>query len=292
MVPPLLAELAGSKHCDVLLACPGMVYRRDCIDRLHTGEPHQVDLWRLRRGVPLGAPDLQEMIATVVRAALPGVEHRTLRAEHPYTVDGLEVDIRIGDEWVEIGECGLANPALLSACGHDVTQVSGLAMGLGLDRLLMLRKAVPDIRLLRTNDPRVSSQMLDLLPYRPVSQKPAVRRDLSLVVDRALGAEEVGDLVRNALDQRASAVEIVAVLQNTAYEGLPPAVRERLGMRPEQHNLLLRVVLRDLERTLTSEEANDLRDRVYAALHHGTCWEWANANGDHGSAQQRMPTSG
>jgi phenylalanyl-tRNA synthetase alpha chain len=52
MIPALLRELAarGSPD-DVLLACPGRVYRRDAIDRLHTGEPHQVDLWRIRRGV-------------------------------------------------------------------------------------------------------------------------------------------------------------------------------------------------------------------------------------------------
>jgi phenylalanyl-tRNA synthetase alpha chain len=49
----------------------------------------------------------------------------------------------------------------------------------------------------------------------------------------------------------------------------------RLGISPGQRNVLLRVVLRALERTLTHEECNTLRDDIYAALHRGTAWEWA-----------------
>jgi len=46
-------------------------------------------------------------------------------------------------------------------------------------------------------------------------------------------------------------------------------------MRPEQKNVLLRVVLCDLERTLTHAEANELRDAIYAAVHEGAVTEWA-----------------
>jgi phenylalanyl-tRNA synthetase alpha chain len=50
-IPPLLDALArDGRWTDVLLAVPGLVYRRDCIDRHHVGEPHQLDLWRIRRG--------------------------------------------------------------------------------------------------------------------------------------------------------------------------------------------------------------------------------------------------
>src|SRR5512138_1126066 len=68
MIPPLLRRLAASPPPDALLACPGIVYRRDAIDRLHTGEPHQVDLWRIRRGPPLGPADLDAMIRGVAAA--------------------------------------------------------------------------------------------------------------------------------------------------------------------------------------------------------------------------------
>ena len=51
---------------------------------------------------------------------------------------------------------------------------------------------------------------------------------------------------------------------------LPPAARKRLGIRPGQKNVLLRVALRDLHHTLTDHEANLLRDRIYRTLHKGS----------------------
>ena len=254
MLPPLLRVLDDVD--DVVLSCPGLVYRRDAIDRLHVGEPHQVDLWRIARR-PL---DLLEMIGAVVAAALPGARWRTSPAQHPYTVDGLQIDAEVDGGWVEIGECGIAAPRL-------VAPRHGLAMGLGLDRLVMLRKGIPDIRLLRTGDPRISQQMLDLAPYRAVSTMPPVRRDLSIVVDVPPDAEELGDRVRAVLGGRADLLESVELVAITPYEALPAAARERLCIAPGQHNALVRLVLRALDRTLTHAECNVLRDEVYAALY-------------------------
>ncbi len=280
LVPPALRRLAEAPPEDVLLVCPGLVYRRDAIDRLHAGEPHQVDLWRVRRGPPLGPDDLDEMIRLVAAAVAPGRDLRVLPASHPYTVGGQQIDVAAGHgdaggEWVEIGECGLALPALLAEAGLP-PGASGLAMGLGLDRLLMLRKGIDDIRLLRSTDPRVTGQLLDLAPYRPVSRQPPIKRDLSIAVPAAEAAEELGDRVREALGERARDVEAVEVLGETAGEDLPAAARERLGLRPGQKNVLLRVVLRSPERTLTDGEANRLRDAVFAALHRGAAHLWAS----------------
>jgi phenylalanyl-tRNA synthetase alpha chain len=273
MVPPALRELASAGPGDTLLVCPGLVYRRDCIDRLHTGEPHQLDLWRVRAGGPLGKDDLRAMIGATVSAALPDHRWRVTPAEHPYTMDGLQIDVLRGADWVEIGECGVAHPTVLAACG--LTGCSGLAMGLGLDRLLMIRKGIDDIRLLRSPDPRIAGQMLDQSPYRPISSMPPVRRDLSIVVHEGTTPEELGDRVRAALGEEARAVESVEVVSETSHGALPAAARARLGIAPRQKNVLLRVVLRDPSRTLTHAEANELRDAVYAAVHEGPHAEWA-----------------
>ena len=56
---------------------------------------------------------------------------------------------------------------------------------------------------------------------------------------------------------------------------LPGPAARRLGARPGQKNLLVRVVLRDLEKTLTNDAANALRDRIYLAIHQGTEHQWA-----------------
>jgi phenylalanyl-tRNA synthetase alpha chain len=272
MIPPALRALADNPVDDVLLVCPGIVYRRDAIDRLHTGTPHQLDLWRICRQ-PLSTKDIDEMTRLLIDALVPGSAYRTEPRTHPYTRDGRQVDVEAGGEWVEVWESGLAHPEVLARAG--LTGWHGLALGLGLNRLLMLCKGIPDIRLLRCTDRRIAGQMLDLAPYRPVSAMPAVSRDLSVAVDADDDVEQLGDRIRDALGEDVVAVEEVSVLTQTPFEDLPPPAINRMGMTPGQKNVLVRVVLRHLQRTLTDAEANQLRDRVYAALHRGGRHEWA-----------------
>lgn len=274
MIPPALRELATSDSADVLMVCAGICYRRDAVDWQHTGTPHQLDLWRISRTVHLGEPELVELIDLLVRTVLPGREYRTVPAEHPYTTHGRQIDVLLGDQWIEIGECGVAAPWVLRRAGLD-DRWTGLAVGPGLDRLLMLRKNIPDIRLLRSTDSRVAGQLLDLTPYQPVSSMPPIRRDLSIVVGPSsdVSPEALGDKTRAALGADADTAESLDVLGETPYEALPPTARERLQLAPGQRNVLVRLVLRPVDRTLTDAEANVLRDRVYRALHEGPVLE-------------------
>jgi phenylalanyl-tRNA synthetase alpha chain len=260
-IPALLDETQE----ETVLAVPGICYRRDVIDRHHVGEPHQMDLWRIRPHAPMTEDELEAMIARVVEAVLPGRPWHTVPNIHPYTLRGREIYV----DGVEIGECGLAHPDVLG------DKRGGLAMGLGLDRLLMLIKGIPDIRLLRAGDPRVADQMLDLAPYRPVSAQPPVRRDLSLAVAQTLDAELLGDRVRETLRDDAESVEEIEVISQTPYAELNDSAIRRMGVHKGQKNVLLRLVLRHPTRTLTAAEANLLRDRVYAGLHEGAAHEWA-----------------
>jgi phenylalanyl-tRNA synthetase alpha chain len=276
MIPPALRRLAREPGGDdVLLACPGIVYRRDAIDWQHTGTPHQLDLWRITRRA-MRNTDLDQMISVLLGALAPGRPYRQQPRTHPYTLGGRQVDVYHGGRWVEVGECGLAHPRVLAAAG--LPGRSGLALGMGLDRLLMLVKHIPDIRLLRSGDPRITGQMLDLARYQHVSSMPPITRDLSVAVSGDEDEETLGDRVRDALGADASCVEEVRVLSATACRQLPASAISRLGARPGQKNLLVRVVLRDLEKTLTSPNANALRDRIYRALHQGTEYQWADDN--------------
>jgi len=271
MIPPALRRLAAGPGEDVLLVCPGIVYRRDAIDWQHTGTPHQLDLWRITRRA-MGGADLDQMIAVLLGALAPGLPLRQQPRTHPYTRHGRQADVRGDGRWVEVWECGLAHPGVLAAAG--LPGWGGLALGMGLDRLLMLAKGIPDIRLLRSGDPRVAGQMLDLAPYRQVSSMPAITRDMSIAVAEDDDEETLGDRVRDALGADARRVEEVRVVTATAYQQLPASAIGRLGARPGQKNLLLRVVLRDLDTTLTREAANALRDRIYWALHQGTAHQY------------------
>jgi phenylalanyl-tRNA synthetase alpha chain len=271
MIPPALRQLSRQPG-DVLLACPGIVYRRDAIDRQHTGTPHQLDLWRLTRRA-VSSTDLDQMIAILLGVLAPGRPHRQQLRTHPYTLHGRQVDVYQDGRWVEVWECGLAHPRVLAAAG--LPGRSGLALGMGLDRLLMLAKHIPDIRLLRSSDPRITCQMLDLARYQHVSSMPPVTRDVSVAVPEDEDEETLGDRIRDALGADTSCVQEVRVLSATAYQQLPASAIGRLGAKPGQKNLLVRIVLRDLEKTLTNETANALRDRIYTALHQGTEYQWA-----------------
>ncbi|MGB6582171.1 MAG: hypothetical protein WBF34_30085 [Streptosporangiaceae bacterium] len=278
MVPPALRQLARDQLAreagdDVLLVCPGMAYRRDAIDWQHSGTPHQLDLWRITRQAMTDA-DLDGMISRLLGALVPELPYRQESRTHPYTRHGRQVDVRQGSRWVEVWECGLAHPGVLAAAG--LAGHSGLALGMGLDRMLMLIKGIPDIRLLRSADPLIADQMRDLARYRPVSSMPPMTRDLSVAVAEDEDEETLGDRVRDALGTEAPCVEEVRVLSATACDRLPASAARRLRARPGQKNLLVRVVLRDLEKTLTNEAANSLRDRIYLAIHQGTEYQWAH----------------
>jgi phenylalanyl-tRNA synthetase alpha chain len=68
----------------------------------------------------------------------------------------------------------------------------------------------------------------------------------------------------------------VITIGETPVEELPARAIERIGLQPGQKNVLLRLVLRHPTRTLTTDDANRIRDRVYAAVHHGSVSQWAS----------------
>ncbi|PXX57466.1 phenylalanyl-tRNA synthetase alpha subunit [Nocardia tenerifensis] len=275
-IPDTLRRYAGTTaEVDDLIVVPGLVYRRDVVDRIHVGEPHQVDLWRLRSRPDTGDRDVRDLVAHVVRAVLPGAGWRTTPARHPYTALGRQVDVRLGADWLELAECGLIAEHVLAGAGLDPARWSGTALGMGLDRALMLRKGIPDIRYLRSGNPRVAEQLRDLSPWRPVSALPPIRRDLSVVVADDTDDETLGDTVRKVLHDRVDDIESVLVAARTPWAELSEKARDRLGIVPGQTNAVVRLVLRPLSRTLTDEEANELRNQVYLAIHAGPRLELA-----------------
>jgi phenylalanyl-tRNA synthetase alpha chain len=218
----------------------------------------------------LAEKSLRCVVGPHLGTALPGRDYRTVAATHPYTVGGLQVDVEDQGGYTEVLECGEILPRLLDDAGLPSGACAGLALGMGLDRLAMLRKGIDDIRLLRAADPRIADQMTDLTPYRAVSRQPAIRRNLSVAVEAGLTPEEIGDRVRAALGDRAERMEEVAVVSKTAYDALAAPIRERPGMAAGQKNVLLGLTIRDPARSIPKHEANALARQVYQALHQGS----------------------
>jgi phenylalanyl-tRNA synthetase alpha chain len=252
---------------------PGLVYRRDIIDPRHLDVFHQIDVWTIQDSRMYGTntrEDLLELARTVFEAACPGAQMVVYEAKHPYTVDGIEVYANIGGQEIEVLEAGLTNPEVLRQAGLDPERYSGLALGMGVEGLIMARKRLPDIRLIRSTDPRVSRQMSSMEPYVPASNKPAMSRDMSYCVAADETEEDICEKIKEVFGDQRDLLEQVQILTRTPYDQLTSIARERLGARAGQDNVLVRVVVRHPDKTLTKREAAQLYTRAYPLLHEGT----------------------
>lgn len=267
MIPDILVEIREKGLTDYSVICPGICYRRDVVDKKHTGEPHQMDIWRIKKGVPrLERKALVGLIESVLDAVIPGSKYRANEVNHPYTINGLEVEILVKGCWLELLECGEAHPQLLLDAGLNPEEYSGLAMGIGLDRMVMLIKGIDDIRILRSEDIRIKHQMTNLDPYHLVSKYPPIRQDISVSVSQKTNEEDICEIIKDASGDNSNIIEEITIMSETNYDHLPVKAIERLGIRPGQKNMLIRVVLRSHERSLTHEEANEMRNKIYRAV--------------------------
>lgn len=268
-IPRWLTEVHWETVADILVPIPGICYRRDVVDRTHCGEPHQIDLWRIKRGSPrLERPELIELIETVLNSMIPGCEYRANEVQHPYTINGLEVEIKVGEEWLELLECGEAHPTILQNAGLDPKEYSGLAMGMGLDRLVMLIKGIDDIRVLRSTDARVKKQLSNLDRYVPVSNQPPTRRVLSYSASLNKTEEDICETIRDAMGSDALYLEEVRV-EETPYDALEDRAKENLGILPHQKNVVATLTMRSLEGSLPKKMVNTWMQKIYPLLNEG-----------------------
>ena len=271
-IPVALQRIAQNRKEGeiILLAAPGITFRRDSRDRWHCAEPHQMDIWVLGDPEHSTRAHLLKLVGDILACAVPDMSWIYSDSPHHYTEGGIEVNLLSNEQPVEVIECGCIARSLLQRLSIDPARHGGLALGMGLDRLTMLRKGIPDIRLLRDLDERVQAQMHDLLPWRAVSRLPSITRDISLAVSPGLSEEVLTEKMLLAAGDCSAWIEEMQVKGRWAERDLPAKAIERLGLLPGQENVLLRVVLRDCSRSITTREANALYERIQSALHEGT----------------------
>jgi len=274
-VPPLFDKVSNGEIEveDTLFFMPGLVFRRDVKDKTHLGEFHQMDVWRLRRvekgRPPIDRESLMQLARLVCEAANPGQQPTIYETSHPYTLNGIEVHSHLNGVEMEIFEAGLIHPGVLINSGLDPNEYEGYALGMGIERLVMAKKQIPDIRFLRAENPDIAEQMYDLEPFKAIPNTPQMKRDLSFVNESALSPEDIADIALIAAEDNKNIIESIEVIAQYAYGELDINVTERLGMSPNQVNYLIRAILRHPDRTLTKKDAANIYAKIYNDLHKG-----------------------
>ena len=139
----------------------GRVYRPDTHDATHYSMFHQIEGLYVDRGVTM--VDLKTTLWHFARACFgPEAEVRMRPSFFPFTEPSAEVDMKMkikGEwRWVELGGCGMVDPAVLTSVGVDPEVFTGFAFGLGVERIAMRRHGISDIRWLFDNDARFLRQ--------------------------------------------------------------------------------------------------------------------------------------
>jgi phenylalanyl-tRNA synthetase alpha chain len=142
---------------------PGRCFRRDTVDATHSANFHQVEgLW-VDRDITLR--DLKSVLDSFVREIFGATAQTRLRPSFfPFTEPSFEMDIkapnlgRLSDRWLEIMGCGLVDPKVFQNVNIDPGQWTGLAFGMGIERIAMLIHGIDDIRHFYANDLRFLRQ--------------------------------------------------------------------------------------------------------------------------------------
>jgi phenylalanyl-tRNA synthetase alpha chain len=157
---PVQVRALLERPLPVYVVCPGRTFRTDALDATHTPVFHQVEGLAVDKGITMA--HLKGTLDAFARAMF-GPESRTrLRPSFfPFTEPSAEVDVwfpakKGGAGWVEWGGCGMVDPNVLRACGIDPDAHSGFAFGMGLERTLMFRNGIPDMRDMVEGDVRFS----------------------------------------------------------------------------------------------------------------------------------------
>ena len=159
----------------IYIVCPGKVFRTDELDATHTPVFHQLEGLAVDEGLTMAhlKGTLDHMAESMFG---PGIATRLRPHFFPFTEPSAEMDLvcfvcrgasvnnpdlscrACGSEgWIEWGGCGMVDPRVLVACGIDPRRYSGFAFGMGIERTLMFRNGVSDMRDIVEGDVRFTA---------------------------------------------------------------------------------------------------------------------------------------
>ena len=166
---PVQIRTMENQKPPIHIIAPGRVYRSDAVDATHSPLFHQIEGLVVDKGVTMA--DLKGTLELFVKRLYGEESVVRFRPHHfPFTEPSAELDVQCfackgegcrlckGEGWIEILGCGMVHPKVLSICGIDPEEYSGFAFGMGLERIVMRRYNISDMRLFFENDVRFLNQ--------------------------------------------------------------------------------------------------------------------------------------
>ena len=232
---------------------PGIVFRKDEIDRSHYPAFHQIDGLYVCKKLKkiIAQKDLEEVQIDLAKGIFgPNIEYKFIVDTFPFTDPSVEMDIKFNGEWMEVNGAGLVHPQVLKNFGLDPEVYNGWAFGFG-DRLAMIKMEIPDIRILWSNDPRITSQFKDInSKFKEVSKYPPISRDISFIIDKNVNLNNYYEIVRDFAE---NLIEEVKLLDSYEDDG-------KFGK--DKKSYTFRIIYRSPERTLTNSEINVIQEKI------------------------------
>lgn len=171
---PIQLRAMLERDLPIYIVAPGRVFRTDELDATHTPVFHQIEGLAVDEGITMAhlKGTLEHLAASMFGE---GVQIRLRPSYFPFTEPSAELDLQCfvcrgasvgnpdapcrtcsSEGWIEWGGCGMVNPRVLRAAGIDTDRYSGFAFGMGVERTLMFRHGVTDMRDMVEGDARFS----------------------------------------------------------------------------------------------------------------------------------------
>lgn len=166
---PVQIRVMENQAPPIKMIAPGKVYRSDAVDATHSPIFYQMEGLVIDKGVTFA--DLKGTLELFAKKMFGDKVKTKFRPHHfPFTEPSAEMDATCfvcegkgcrvckGSGWIELLGCGMVHPQVLRNCGIDPEVYSGFAFGFGVDRMVMLKYGIDDIRLLYESDMRFLNQ--------------------------------------------------------------------------------------------------------------------------------------
>ena len=166
---PVQIRTREKRKPPIRIISPGRVYRSDALDATHSPVFHQIEGLVVDKGVTMS--DLKGTLEMFIKGLYGEDSQIRFRPHHfPFTEPSAEIDVMCfnchgegcrlckGEGWIEVLGAGMVHPKVLLNCGIDPEEYSGFAFGVGLERVVMRRFNIDDIRMFFENDMRFLDQ--------------------------------------------------------------------------------------------------------------------------------------